>query len=92
MSNYIITALPVAGFSIIQIIKFIKLSKFYEVLLTLIISVPYMCYFSPKNKRDVCTQTDEETPTNIISKEQRSFFELFKLFFKNMFKSKLNNL
>ena len=77
--------LPAAGFILIQIIKFIKLSIIHEVLLALCISIPYIFYCSPKNIREIGTQTDTDVE-NAEQNNHRNIIELIKYFLINIFK------
>lgn len=76
MDSKCVFAFPVAGFSLIQTIKFVKLSLFYELCVTLLITIPYMAYCLPSNKVDVCTQTDFEE-IEIIPKKTWSIWNYF---------------
>ena len=53
-------ALPFTGYSILQLVKFRKLSITYELLFTLLISFPYLVMVNKPAKVDACTQTDME--------------------------------
>ena len=80
MDSRCIFAFPVAGFSIIQTIKFVKLSLFYELCMTLLITIPYMVHCLPSNKIDMCTQTDDEdfeTKIPISPKKSWCFLNYF---------------
>ena len=80
----VLACAPIAGFVLIQIIKFIKLSVIHEVLLALCISVPYMFYLRPRNVREIGTQTnmDFEETEEIHRKD---IFELVKYFLLKLF-------
>lgn len=85
MENQYITAIPIACFVVIQIIKFIKLSIIHEVLLTLVISFPCMMYFYPNlNKKDACTQTNMDvymdTPENFFDLIMKTFLNFINFF------------
>ena len=85
MENRGITAIPLVCFVVIQIIKFIKLSIFHEVLLTLTISFPFVLYFYPNlNKKDACTQTNMDvymdTPENFFDLLRKSFLNFINFF------------
>lgn len=73
-----IFAIPLIGFSTIQIIKFIKLPFFYEVLLTLLLCIPYF----PPEKREIGTQTGMDIDTD----NQKSLLQIIKLFLKSILK------
>mgnify|MGYP000951463307 CR=1 FL=1 len=81
-----IAFLPACGFLLIQAIKFIKLSIIHEVLLALCISIPYIYYLSPRNVREIGTQTDMDFET-IEQIHQRNIFELIMYFLRNIFKN-----
>ena len=85
MNQNSLACLPIVGFLLIQIVKFIKLSTIHEVLLAVCISAPYICYFTPKNVREIGTQTNMDC-SDIEQIHQRNVFELIKYFFKNIFK------
>lgn len=53
-------ALPFTGYSILQLVKFRKLSLTHEILFTLLISFPYLAMVNKSKKVDACTQTDME--------------------------------
>ena len=82
MSNKVVIGVPVIGFGVVQLIKFIKLPFLYEVLLTLFISLPYVSYFSPNPKKDMCTQTDMEFKVVLTSEKPQTFFQRLLNFFK----------
>ena len=82
MSNKVVIGVPVIGFGVVQLIKFIKLPFLYEVLLTLFISLPYVSYFSPAPKKDMCTQTDMEFKVVLTSEKPQTFFQRLLNFFK----------
>lgn len=80
----VLACIPIAGFVLIQIIKFIKLSIVHEVLLALCISVPYMFYLRPRNVRDFGTQTNMDfDDTEEI--HRKDMFELIKYFLLKLF-------
>lgn len=77
MDSKCILAFPVAGFSLIQTIKFIKLLLFYELCMTLLITIPYMIHCLPSNKIDACTQTDEsDFETESVTSPKKSWYFL----------------
>ena len=83
MSNKVAISVPVIGFGVVQLIKFIKLPFLYEVLLTLFISLPYVSYFSPNTKKDMCTQTDMEFKFILTKSDKpQTFFQRLLNFFR----------
>jgi hypothetical protein len=53
-------ALPFTGYSLLQLVKFRKLSITHELLFTLLISFPYLVIANKPEKVNACTQTDME--------------------------------
>jgi len=85
MENRGIVAIPAACFAAIQIIKFIKFSTPYEVLLSLTMSFPFIVYFYPNlNKKDACTQTNMDvyidTPDNFFDLIKKTFINFINFF------------
>tara|TARA_Y100000389_G_C17014360_1_gene295716 strand:+ start:129 stop:386 length:258 start_codon:yes stop_codon:yes gene_type:complete len=61
----------VAGYSLLQLAKFRKLSFSYEIFFTILISFPYLAMISKPQKADACTQTDMEMEELIINNKYR---------------------
>ena len=70
-------ALPFTGYSLLQLVKFRKLSITHELLFTLLISFPYLVMANKPEKVDACTQTDMETEEmvrfNAFRKTEKGF-------------------
>jgi hypothetical protein len=69
-------ALPFAGYTVIQLAKFRKLSLSYELFITILISFPYLCMMNPTKKVDACTQTNMEMEfieSNMQRKKNKEF-------------------
>ncbi len=70
-------ALPFTGYSLLQLVKFRKLSITHELLFTLLISFPYLVIANKPEKVDACTQTDMETEEmvrfNAFRKAEKGF-------------------